>query len=69
MLQNPCRVCQVPVETLVCSYSNTDGFIITMLQSEAGSCHDHHEICHNESLVKADFLTLIIMDLDIIVSI
>jgi hypothetical protein len=29
----------------------------------------HHEICQNESLVKADFLTLIIMYLDIIVSI
>ena len=26
-------------------------------------------ICQNESLVKADFLTLIIMDFDIIVSI
>ena len=30
MLRNPCRVCQVPVETLFCSNSNTDGFIITI---------------------------------------
>jgi hypothetical protein len=32
MLRNPCRVCQVPVETLFCSNSNTDGFIITMFR-------------------------------------
>ena len=30
--------------------------------------HWHDYICQNESLVKADFLTLIIMDFDIIVS-